>query len=107
MPDPRIVATATAVPPHTATQEQVKDRLRELLPLDARHMAAALALFDHTAVARRHSVYPIEDFGRKRGLGEMSDEYRRHALALGRQVAAHALDAAGTRPDEIDLFITV
>jgi alkylresorcinol/alkylpyrone synthase len=107
MPDPRIVATATAVPPHTATQEQVKDRLRTLLPLDARHMAAALALFDHTAVERRHSVYPIEDFGRKRTLGEMSDEYRQHALALGRQVTAHALDAAGLRADEIDLFITV
>jgi alkylresorcinol/alkylpyrone synthase len=106
MPDPRIVATATAVPPHTATQEQVKDRLRVLLPLDARHMAAALALFDHTAVERRHSVTPIEDFGRKRRLGEMSDEYKQHALALGRQVTAHALDAAGVRADEIDLFVT-
>jgi alkylresorcinol/alkylpyrone synthase len=107
MPDPRIVATATAVPPHTATQEQIKERLRALLPLDARHMAAALTLFDHTAVERRHSVYPVEDFGRRRSLGEISEEYRRHALALGQQVAANALDAAGVRADEIDLFITV
>jgi alkylresorcinol/alkylpyrone synthase len=107
MPDPRIVATATAVPPHSATQEEVKDRLRALLPLDARHMAAALALFDHTGVERRRSVYPIDDFGRRRSMGQISEEYRRHALALGRQVAAHALDAASTRPDEIDLFITV
>jgi alkylresorcinol/alkylpyrone synthase len=107
MTHPRIVATATAVPPHVATQEQVKERLRVMLPLDARHMAAALALFDHTAVERRCSVYPIEDFGRRRTLGEISEEYRRHALALGRQVAAHALDAAGVRADEIDLFVSV
>jgi alkylresorcinol/alkylpyrone synthase len=105
--DPRIVATATAVPPHSATQEEVKERLRAMLPLDERRMAAALALFDHTAVERRRSVYPIAEFGTRRTLGQISEEYRRHALALGRQVAAHALDAAGLRADEIDLFVSV
>ena len=61
--DPAIVATATAVPPHGATQEEVKERLRGLLPLDARRMAAALSLFDHTAVERRHSVYAATAVG--------------------------------------------
>jgi alkylresorcinol/alkylpyrone synthase len=105
--DPRIVATATAVPRHSATQEEVKERLRALLPLDARRLEAALSLFDHTAVERRRSVYPIEDFGRRRTLGEISEQYRAHALALGGDVAARALAAAGVRADEIDLFITV
>ena len=105
--DPAIVATATAVPPHGATQEEVKERLRGLLPLDARRMAAALSLFDHTAVERRHSVYPIGDFGRPRSLGESMALYRTHAIALGRDVAARALEQAGARADEIDLFITV
>jgi alkylresorcinol/alkylpyrone synthase len=105
--DPRIVATATAVPPHAATQEEVKARLRALLPLDARRLEAALSLFDHTAVERRRSVYPIDEFGRRRTLGEISERYRTHALALGRDVAARALAAAGVRADEIDLFVTV
>jgi alkylresorcinol/alkylpyrone synthase len=105
--DPRIVATATALPPHTATQEEVKARLRAILPLDGRRIEAALSLFDHTAVERRRSVYPIEDFGRKRTLGQVSAEYREHAIALGRDVAARALAAGGRRADEIDLLVTV
>jgi alkylresorcinol/alkylpyrone synthase len=107
MEDPRIVATATAVPPHTATQDEVKARLRALLPLDARRLEAALSLFDHTAVERRHSVYPIGDFGRRRTLGQISEAYRTHAIALGRDVAARALAASGRRADEIDLLVTV
>ena len=105
--DPAIVATATAVPPHGATQEEVKDRLRALLPLESRRLEAALSLFDHTAVERRRSVYPIGDFGRPRSLGESMALYRSHAIALGRDVAARALAAADTRADEIDLIVTV
>jgi len=105
--DPRIVATATAVPPNAATQEEVKARLRTLLPVDARRLEALLTLFDHTAVERRHSVYPISEFGRRRTLGEITDAYRTHALGLARDVATRALAAAGVRADEIDLFVTV
>jgi alkylresorcinol/alkylpyrone synthase len=105
--EPAIVATATAVPPHEATQAEVKERLRALLPLDARRLEAALSLFDHTAVERRRSVYPIGDFGRPRSLGESMALYRAHSIALGREVAARALDAAGVRADEIDLIVTV
>lgn len=105
--EPRILATATAVPPHSATQEEVKERLRVLLDLDERRMGVALALFDHTSVERRHSVYPIAEFGQRRTLGQITELYRRHALGLGHQVTARALDAAGVRADEIDLFITV
>ena len=53
---PIIVRTATAVPAHAATQDEVKDRLRALLPLPPRQLEAAMALFDHAAVERRYSV---------------------------------------------------
>jgi alkylresorcinol/alkylpyrone synthase len=105
--DPAIVGTATAVPPHRATQEEVKERLRALLPFDARRLEAALSLFDHTGVERRYGVYPIGDFGRPRSLGESMALYRAHAIALGREVAARALASAGVRPEEIDLVVTV
>jgi alkylresorcinol/alkylpyrone synthase len=105
--DPRIVATATALPPHAATQVEVRERLRALLPLDARRLEAALSLFDNTGVERRHSVYPLSEFGRPRTLGESSALYRTHAIALAREVAARALAAGGTRADEIDLLVTV
>jgi alkylresorcinol/alkylpyrone synthase len=105
--DPFIVATATAVPPHSATQEEVKDRLRDILPLEPKRLEAALSLFDKTAVERRRSVYPIGEFGRPRSLGESMALYRAHAVALGREVAARALAQAGARADEIDLLVTV
>jgi alkylresorcinol/alkylpyrone synthase len=105
--DPAIVATATAVPPHWATQEEVRERMRALLPVDGRRLEAALSLFDHTAVERRNSVYPIGDFGRPRSLGESMALYRTHAIALGREVAARALATGGVRADEIDLVVTV
>jgi len=105
--DPAIVATATAVPSHTATQIEVKERLRALLPLDARRLDAALSLFDNSAVERRFSVSPLAEFGRARSLGESMALYRTHAISLGREVAARALAAAGTRADEIDLLVTV
>jgi alkylresorcinol/alkylpyrone synthase len=105
--DPRIVATATAVPEHAATQAEVKERLRKILPLDARRMEVALSLFDHTAVERRRSVYPIGELGTRRTLGQISELYRRHALELGRDVAKRALDEGNVKADEIDLIVSV
>jgi alkylresorcinol/alkylpyrone synthase len=104
---PRIVATVTAVPPHSARQDEVKARLRAFLPLDARRMEAALSLFDQTAVERRYSVDPLSEFGRRRTLSEVSEHYRTHAIALGRDVTARALQAGRRGAEEIDLLITV
>ena len=69
---PIIVRTATAVPGHSATQDEVKDRLRALLPLPARKMDAVMELFDNTAVEHRFSVEPLSELGNPRGLGETS-----------------------------------
>ena len=96
--DPRIVATATALPPHAATQVEVRERLRALLPLDARRLEAALSLFDNTGVERRHSVYPLSEFGRPRTLGESSALYRAHAITLAREVARARSPRAARAP---------
>ena len=104
---PTIVSTVTAVPAYSASQQEMKDRLRALFPLEARRMEAALTLFDHAAVERRYSVEPLGTLGRRRGLTEHSEQYRDHAIALGRDVAARCLAGAGRRADEIDLLITV
>src|SRR5262249_19817103 len=98
---------ATAVPPHAATQDEVKARLRKLLPLDARKLDAALSLFDQTAVERRHSVYPLDELGVKRGLGERMELYKTPAIARARDLAARALARGSRRADEIDLLVTV
>ncbi|HEX3906108.1 MAG TPA: 3-oxoacyl-[acyl-carrier-protein] synthase III C-terminal domain-containing protein [Polyangia bacterium] len=103
---PIIVRTATAVPAHTATQDEVKDRLRALLPLPARKLDAVMELFDHTAVERRFSVEPLSALGNPRGLGEVQRLYRENAIALGKKVAAEALAGAGVEARDIDLIVT-
>jgi alkylresorcinol/alkylpyrone synthase len=104
---PRIASTATAVPAHAATQDQVKARLRQVLPLPSRRMDAVMELFDHAAVDRRFSVEPLDRLGTLRGISDTQALYRTHAIALGRQVAAQALSGAGVEPRDVDLLITV
>jgi len=78
-PAPTIVGTVTAVPAYSATQDEVKTRLRALFDLPTRRLDAAMELFDHAAVERRYSVEPVERLGVPRPLGEIQDRYREHA----------------------------
>ncbi|HXT95183.1 MAG TPA: 3-oxoacyl-[acyl-carrier-protein] synthase III C-terminal domain-containing protein [Polyangia bacterium] len=103
---PIIVRTATAVPAHTATQDEVKDRLRALLPLPPRKLEAVMELFDHAAVERRYSVEALSTLGRPRGLSEVQRLYRENAIALGKKVAAEALAGAGVEARDVDLIVT-
>jgi len=65
-----ITSIATAVPPYSATQEEVKAAFGPLFPLDGRRLEAALALFDHAEVHTRYSVLPLADIARPRSLTE-------------------------------------
>jgi alkylresorcinol/alkylpyrone synthase len=104
---PTIVSTATAVPTHSATQGEVKERLRAVLALSPRRMEATMELFDHTAVERRFSVEPVAALGQPRGLGEVQARYRESAIVLGRRVASEALSSADVEARQVDLLITV
>ena len=103
---PAIVSTVTAVPAFSATQAEVKARLRQVFDLPARRLDAAMELFDHAAVERRYSVEPIDRLGVPRPLGDIQERYREHAFGLGRKVARQALAAAEVGAADIDLIIT-
>jgi alkylresorcinol/alkylpyrone synthase len=103
---PAIASTVTAVPAYSATQAEVKARLRNIVDLPGRRLDAAMELFDHAGVERRFSVEPIDRLGAPRTLGDMQDCYREHALGLGRKVAREALTRAGVAAAEIDLIVT-
>ncbi|HVY36540.1 MAG TPA: 3-oxoacyl-[acyl-carrier-protein] synthase III C-terminal domain-containing protein [Polyangia bacterium] len=104
---PTIASTATAVPLHAATQEEVKTHLRAMLPLAPRRMDAAMEMFDHAAVDRRYSVEPLAQLGTLHGISDMQARYRTSAIELGRQVAADAMAAAHVEARDIDLIISV
>jgi alkylresorcinol/alkylpyrone synthase len=106
-PAPTIVSMATAVPGYSASQDEMKARLRALFDLPERRMEAALELFDNAAVDRRYSVEPLERLGIPRSLRESQERYREHAIRLGVEVAEQALARAEIAPADIDLIITV
>src|SRR5882672_5916643 len=89
-----IVATATAVPAHTASQTAVQQVLRTVFPIDGRRMDAVMTIFENAQIENRYSVYPVEQIARRRSLTETTVEYRGHAIALARDVAARALAEA-------------
>jgi alkylresorcinol/alkylpyrone synthase len=101
-----IVATATAVPAHSARQPEVTRALRALFPLNGRRMDAVMALFENAQIDNRYSVYPVEQIGVRKSLTETTQDYRRHATALAREVAARALTEARVAASDIDLIIT-
>ena len=101
-----IVATATAVPAHAAGQPAVQRALRALFPLDGRRMNAVMTIFENAQIENRYSVYPVEQIGRRKSLTQTTEEYRTHAVALARAVAARALATARVAARDIDLIIT-
>jgi alkylresorcinol/alkylpyrone synthase len=101
-----IVATATAVPAHAARQPEVTRALRALFPLNGRRLDAVMAIFENAQVDNRYSVYPVEQIGQRKSLTDTTAEYRRHATALARDVAARAMAGARVAARDIDLIIT-
>ena len=66
-----------------------------------------MAVIDNSRVRQRYCVFPVDHIIRPRPLRQISQEYREHAICLGRKVAADCLEQAGMMPGEIDMLITV
>jgi alkylresorcinol/alkylpyrone synthase len=104
---PTIVATATALPPHLMTREDMKIYLGRVFDIPERRLEAMMSIVDNAQVNQRHSIFPIDYTIEARPLSKTNDEYIEHAVKLGREVAEKCLERAGMRADEIDLIITV
>ena len=102
-----ILATATAVPPHLVTHEEVKTYLKHVFPLEANRLEAMMAIVDNSQVKRRYCIHPVDYIIQPRPLSQISREYQEHAVRLGRQVDCECMTRAGILPADIDLIITV
>jgi alkylresorcinol/alkylpyrone synthase len=102
-----ITTIATAVPPYPMTCAAVKQTVQQVFQLEPHMHAAVMAVFDHAQVARRYSVFPLNELIRERSLTQTSQNYQEHAIALGRKVTADCLSQAGLHPADIDMLITV
>jgi alkylresorcinol/alkylpyrone synthase len=102
-----IAATATALPPHTMTRDDVKYYMGRVFDIPERRLEAMMTIVDNAQVRTRHSIFPIEYTIEPRALSKTNNEYIEHAVKLGREAAEKCLERGGVRPDEVDLIITV
>jgi len=102
-----IAATATALPPHTITRDDVKYYMGRVFDISDRRLEAMMSIVDNAQVHKRHAIFPIEYTVEPRALYQTNQEYIEHAVKLGREAAEKCLQRAGVRPDEVDLIITV
>jgi alkylresorcinol/alkylpyrone synthase len=106
-PYPVILATATAVPEHLITRDDVKYYMGRVFDIPERKLEAMMSIVDNAQVHKRHSIFPITYTVEPRALAKTNQEYIEHAIKLGREAAEKALERAHLRADEIDLIITV
>lgn len=102
-----IAATATALPPHTITREDVKYYMGRVFDIPERKLEAMMSIVDNAQVHKRHAIFPIEYTVEPRALYQTNQEYIEHAVKLGQEAAEKCLERANLRPDEVDLIITV
>lgn len=102
-----IAATATAVPVHTLTHDNVKTYMRKVFNVGERRLDAIMTVIDNAQVHKRHSIFPVEYIVEPRSLEQTSLEYQEHAVRLGRQAAEDCLAKAGMTPQDVDMIITV
>jgi alkylresorcinol/alkylpyrone synthase len=102
-----IAATATAVPPHVLTRDDVKTYIRKVFDLEERRLDAMMAVIDNARVHQRHAIFPVDYIVEPRSLGQTTVEYQEHAVRLGRQAAEACLAKAGMVPADVDMIITV
>jgi alkylresorcinol/alkylpyrone synthase len=103
----RIASTATALPPHEITREDVKRYFGSTFAIDERRLNAMMAVVDNSQVRRRFFIHPVDHIIEPRPLSELTRDYREHAIRLGREVAEAALRNADMTPADVDLIVTV
>src|ERR1044071_6919798 len=102
-----LTATATALPPHVITRDDVKYYMGRVFEIPDRRLEAMMAIVDNAQVQKRHVIFPINYTVEPRSLEKTNQEYMEHSIALGQSAAEECLRRAGLGAEEIDLIITV
>jgi alkylresorcinol/alkylpyrone synthase len=102
----RIGAVHAVLPPHQYEQYEITEALAGL----AANPSAARGVLERvhaaSAVRTRRLALPLERYATLRGFGEANDCFIEAAQELGEEAVTGALQAAGIRPDEVDLVIS-
>ena len=92
-----IVATATAVPPHLITADDVKKHIQSIFHLEGSRLDGMFSIVENSHIKQRHTIFPLDYTVQPRPLTQTSLEYQEHAIRLG-QAGGRGLP--GARGDE-------
>jgi alkylresorcinol/alkylpyrone synthase len=104
---PRILAIATAVPPHLLDQEDVTRRISLALGPRSPEIVRLLPMFGNAGIGRRYSCVPIEWYEGTHGWPERNRIYLESALDLLERATRSALARAGRDAEEIAAIVVV
>ncbi|HEV2105350.1 MAG TPA: 3-oxoacyl-[acyl-carrier-protein] synthase III C-terminal domain-containing protein [Candidatus Eisenbacteria bacterium] len=104
---PRLLALATAVPPHVARQGDVKSLATYLFAGMVGADRRLIEVFDHADIATRNVCMPLEWFASDHDFAEKNDLYVEHAVRLGESAVRAALARAGLAPRDVDHLVFV
>jgi alkylresorcinol/alkylpyrone synthase len=100
-PHPQILAAATALPPHFATQEELIAAFRRRWEKHHFNLDRLDQLFHSVRVGGRHLALPLEAYERLGGFGARNDAWLRSAAELAERAAREALERAGVAPEQV------
>jgi len=103
---PSLLSLATAVPAHPLPQAAMRSFAPKLFPnRPTEKLEPLLASFDTAGIDARQICVPMEWLAEPHSWPERTRLYRRHAVALLKQVATQALDEARLAPADIDVLV--
>ena len=103
----RLLAIASAVPPHLLPQHKVIDAARAILGPRFAQFERLIPAFRNGGIEERRSVVPLDWFTTPRGWRGRTEAYLSGASDLFRQAAGRALEMAGLTAPEVDVIVTI
>ena len=103
---PRIISSATALPPHRCDQADTRDAMAGVCRgHDA--MLRLLPVFDRAGVETRYFVEPLEWYAEGHSFETRNRVFAESGLQLAGRAAEQCLDAADVDPEDVDFIFCV
>lgn len=102
-----IAAVRCCLPELSYKQDEITATFADVVlgAADRDRTALLHRLHESTTVRSRHLALPLERYPELSGFGESNDVFIEVGLDLAEKAAREALDAAGLRPDQVDLVL--
>lgn len=106
-PTPRLIALATAVPPHDLAQADVAERAAQMFAAAPGGFSRLAPVFANAQIDTRHACVPLEWFETPHSFSERNELFLDNAVRLLAEAANRAMDEADLLAADIDSIVTI